>query len=91
MMKDMKIFSKLVVSFVHISKLFLSILIANIVYAQNSFEEAQDMLEKSGRWGDYYVQDLNNNFNLVSSDLIIDSLFFLGDGASAGPRKNTLF
>ena len=79
-MKDMKIFSKLVVSFVHISKLFLSILIANIVYAQNSFGEAQDMLEKSGRWGDYYVRDLNNNFNLVSSDLIVDSLFFSGDG-----------
>ena len=68
------------VSFVHISKLFLSILIANIVYAQNSFGEAQDMLEKSGRWGDYYVRDLNNNFNLVSSDLIVDSLFFSGDG-----------
>ena len=79
------------VSYVRIFKLIAMILIANIIWAQNSAETLMHNLESSGRWGDYYVLDSKRNFNLVTRDLTVDSLYFIGDKSIHDVALSNLF
>tara|TARA_Y100000741_G_scaffold66024_2_gene47585 strand:+ start:24853 stop:26121 length:1269 start_codon:yes stop_codon:yes gene_type:complete len=51
----------------------------SLTNAQSDDLEVFNKLTQSGRWGDYYVLDSNNQFQLIKEDVKVDSVHFIGD------------
>ena len=64
----MRIFSVIIILFYY-----------NSILSQTTDREAFDQLERSGRWGDYYIIEPNNQFQLIKKDIKVDSVHFIGD------------
>ena len=72
-------------------RIFKSILLlmSVAIYAQ-SYSEMLDELKSRGRWGDYYLKD-SNTFMLITKNINVDSLVFIGDTSLNASILNTLF
>ena len=56
------------------------------IYSQ-SHSEMLDELKSRGRWGDYYLKD-SNSFMLITKNINVDSLVFIGDISLNAPILN---
>ena len=63
----------------------------NYILAQTNDQEAFDQLESSGRWGDYYIIQPNNQFELIKKDIKVDSVHFIGVQTISQLALNKLF
>ncbi len=79
MMNVMIIFFKFQVSYVRIFSHIIILFFYSLTNAQSDDLEVFNKLTQSGRWGDYYVLDSNNQFQLIEEDVKVDSLHFIGD------------
>lgn len=79
MMNVMIIFFKFQVSYVRIFSHIIILFFYSLTNAQSDDLEVFNKLTQSGRWGDYYVLDSNNQFQLIKEDVKVDSVHFIGD------------
>ena len=72
-------------------RIFKSILLfMNIAIYSQSYSEMIDELKSRGRWGDYYLKE-SDSFMLISKNINVDSLVFIGDTSLKLSTLNTLF
>jgi len=65
-------------------------LLMNLSIQAQSYSEMLDELKSSGRWGDYYLKD-SDSFRLITNNIHVDSLVFIGDSSLRVSTLNTLF
>ena len=72
-------------------RIFKSILLfMNIAIYSQSYSEMIDELKSRGRWGDYYLKE-SDSFMLITKNINVDSLVFIGDTSLKLSTLNTLF
>jgi len=76
---------------VRIFNIIIILFFYNSIIAQTNDQEAFDRLESSGRWGDYYIIQPNNQFQLIKKDIKVDSVHFIGDQTISQLALNKLF
>ena len=83
------VFFKLQVNCVRIFKA-LFFLVHYFVNAQTESDMLNE-LKKSGRWGDYFLREDSEFFKLVSQDIVVDSLVFIGDSSLHFSTMSNIF
>ena len=72
-------------------RIFKSILLfMNVAIYSQSYSEMIDELKSRGRWGDYYLKE-SDSFMLITKNINVDSLVFIGDTSLKLSTLNTLF
>ena len=66
------------------------LLFINVAIYSQSYSEMIDELKSRGRWGDYYLKE-SDSFMLITKNINVDSMVFIGDTSLKLSALNTLF